>query len=188
MITPETFWRENASMQHITPAGVRWPEGIDVHARLRELLPSGSVMDFGCGDGRMTLAFQPERYHGVDINPHAVARCRELYPEYRFDLCEHRLPEANAALCYTVLLHVPDDTIEETVSRIATASRVIVVEILGRKWRNPRAPLVFNREREDYERLFDGARMHLRHTEEWPYNRYGGTRITLLDFRANAKA
>lgn len=178
----ERFWRENVGLRYLTPADARWPEGFNVHATLRDLVPSGVVLDFGCGDGRMTLAFPPERYVGVDINPHALATCRETYPLHRFEDAALALPAADVALCYTVLLHVPDEGLAATVARLAVAApRVLVVEILGRKWRSGgKSPPVFNRESADYARAFSG--MTLRSFSK-PYLRYGGVEITFMDFR-----
>jgi SAM-dependent methyltransferase len=175
------FWQENVALAHITPPNVRWPEGFDVIQTLRSEIPDGTVLDFGCGDGRMVGAFEPERYIGVDINAHAVTHCRKAFPEHRFELAGV-LPTADTALCYTVLLHVPDDEIKQTAVRLMQAAqRVLVVEILGRKWRGSGLPPVFQREAEEYEQAFSGMRLHS--TTARLYRRYGGVEITFLDFR-----
>lgn len=177
------FWRNNRSLAHITPPGARWAEGFDPIAVLREEIPSGSVLDFGCGDGRLAEAFPQDRYTGVDVNPHAVAFCRSKWPARRFLLAEGELPKADVALASVVLLHIPDANIVATGRRLlAAAPRVLVVEILGREWRGGRGhPACFNRSLEDYEAIFSGAK--LERLVARPYRRYGGVSITFMDFR-----
>jgi SAM-dependent methyltransferase len=176
------FWCENAELKHLTPPG-GGAEGFDVHEVLRGLIPSGTVLSFGCGDGRLAPAFSPERYHGVDINPHAIAQCWRT-SGYGFSLCgDGDLPQADTVLCYTVLLHIDDETIAQTVQRITKAApRTIVAEILGRRWRKPGEPQVFNRELEEYDRLFavcGRKRVSMKH---WPYLRYNGTFISFMEY------
>jgi SAM-dependent methyltransferase len=184
MGTAARWWRENAALEHLTPPGTRGAEGFDVHAALRDEIPSGTVLDFGCGDGRLAEAFGPERYLGVDINPHAIGYCQGKYRGWRFELAAAELPAADCALAYTVLLHVPDGELAATVRRLcAAAPRVLVAEILGRKWRGPGEPAVFNRDLDDYLLPFWRAGMALVAMRERPYARYGGVPITFMEFR-----
>jgi SAM-dependent methyltransferase len=186
--TASAFWRTNVELAHLTPSGARWAEGPGVARELIERMPRGTrVLDFGCGDGRLVPFFHPADYHGVDINPHAIAACRSAYPRYSFDLYTAQLAlAAQAALCYTVLLHVPDEELSEALARLTTAApRVLVVEILGRKWRSTGGvPATFNRSREDYSAAFGAHGFVLWDTVEFDYARYEpGTKITLLEYR-----
>jgi hypothetical protein len=56
---------------------------------------------------------------------------------------------------YTVLLHVPDDAVEEYLKSVTkNASKVLISEILGKSW----AKLwkyAFNRDEEEYDRLME---------------------------------
>lgn len=155
-----------------------------MHLALAEAIPAGRVLDFGCGDGRLAEAFEPGRYCGVDINPHAIAACRRNYPGRRFELAETELPLADCALAYAVLLHVPDEELAAVIDRLARAvPRVVVVEILGRHWRGTGLPMVFNRELHEYVAAFAVAEMALQRSIGRPYHRYGGATITFMDFR-----
>ena len=53
--------------------------------RARELL-RGSVLELGCGSGRLTqhLCELAERVHGVDVSAAMVAHCRASYPQAEF--------------------------------------------------------------------------------------------------------
>lgn len=178
------FWVRNTTLQHITPPGTRWPEGFDPIKVLREWAEEDDVLDFGCGDGRLTEAFTPQRYVGIDINLAAVWAARSAHPEHVFEHTGAVLPSADAVLCYTVLLHVADDEIQDTVRLIAAAARkrVLVAEILGRSWRKPGLPRVFNRERGDYEQVFHRCGLWLHRVTDRPYRRYGDVNFTFLEF------
>lgn len=93
------------------------------------------------------------------------------------------LPDADVTLCHTVLLHVPDDEIASTVARFASP-RVIVSEVMGRKWRRDGLPPVFNREAYEYADVFDEAGFRLAGVMTRPYPHYPNTDLTILDFRS----
>ncbi|MGM0927534.1 MAG: class I SAM-dependent methyltransferase [Pseudomonadota bacterium] len=145
-MNPADYWRGNAQLAHITPRGQRFPE-VGLFAALRQAC-TGSVFELGCGDGRLAPAFAPEAYVGMDINPAALARARQANPAHRFTT---DWQPADTVLAYTVLLHVPDDDLPALLARMAGYRRVVIGEILGRRWRTPGVPPVFNREREEYE-------------------------------------
>lgn len=176
----DAYWRQNKELAAITPEGVRFPEGFDVIETLREMFAGQSVVEFGCGDGRLTAAFDRETYVGVDINPHAILAARRNNPGYTFHL--DAFPRKRAALAYTVLLHIPDDAIASVVERLSDCCRVVVVEIMGRKWRRPGLPPVFNREPGEYETMFEHCGMRLGTKFDEPYKRYGGVNITFMSF------
>jgi SAM-dependent methyltransferase len=176
----DAFWRNNSALAHITPPGERWPEGDGLLERVAALMPEGRVLEFGCGDGRLAAAFPPERYAGADINQHALDRCRALYPGRTFVSADGQLPEADVCLAWTVLLHVPDESIGAVVARLMSFRRVVVGEILGRRWRGPNEPRVFNRELAEYANLFEP--MQLVAVDGIHCRRYNAT-LTVMDFR-----
>jgi SAM-dependent methyltransferase len=191
------FWR-NAQLFQINPGVTeQFPEGWDVREELRAIFGERHVSDIGCGYGRLCTAFRPDRYAGYDLNPAAIAAARARHPEYRFELMrdesDYRVEEA--ALLYTVLLHVHDDDIEAAVERLcARASFVVVAEIMSRSWREsgrPRpkgAPPVFNRDAEEYVALFAKRGFQMHEVLVAPYRRYPDTSITLLALERAAGA
>lgn len=143
-----TYWENNAELRHITPPGAPMPEVGLFEALQRACL--GSVFEFGCGYGRLAPAFRPDKYHGFDINPAALDEARKRNPGHTFG---DTWAPADTFLAYTVLLHVHDDEIADTLRRAATYKRVVIGEIMGRKWRRPGDPPVYNRETGEYAAL-----------------------------------
>lgn len=172
------FWRREG-LRHLTPAGKDNPEGWDVWGFLRELA-EGDVVEIGCGAGRLCRAFDPEEYLGTDVNKHAIEVARKRHPQYRFAPYERQ--SADTAILYTVLLHVSDDELGGLISGIR-ARRVVVAEIMGRRWRRPGNPPAFNREAEEYRQAFSRAGFVQSSREDRPYLHYQGTDITFLVFQ-----
>lgn len=169
------FWKREG-LQHLTPSGKNNPEGWDVWSFLGELA-RGSVLEVGCGLGRLCEAFDPNQYLGADINESALVRAREKHPGYTFETYHGQ--SADTALLYTVLLHISDDDLSGFVAGI-NADRVIVAEVMGREWRRSGNPPVFNRDLEDYIEAFAG--FECVETYAKPYAHYKATDITFLVF------
>lgn len=169
-MTREFWMREGLS--HITPANKTNPEGWDVWTLLGSLA-RGSVVEIGCGYGRLCTAFEPSHYLGTDINPAAIQQARKLHPAYTFE--PYTGQAADTALLYTVLLHIPDADLAGLIAGIS-ADRVIVAEVMGRHWRRAGNPPVFNREPEEYIEAFGGKHQRI----DKPYAHYPNTDITFL--------
>lgn len=144
--SPSEYWQNNNNLVHITPSGERFPE-INLFEALQKAV-KGSVFEFGCGDGRLSPAFNCEHYAGFDINPAALKAAQKANPLHKYVT---EWAAANTFLAYTVLLHVPDDEIESIINQAKrNYSRIVIGEIMGREWRRPGNPPVFNRNKEDY--------------------------------------
>lgn len=165
------YWRNNRALHHLTPRGERWPE-VGLESTLKDLCVE-PVMELGCGDGRLAGFFSAEGYVGFDINPHAVAAARNAHPEHTFTT--EGLRPGHTLLAHTVLLHIPDDEIEEMMAELALYPRVVIGEMMGRHWRRPGDPPVFNRDPEEYVAML-GREMVLHRV---PYPRYDEDLIVL---------
>lgn len=151
-LKPVDFWINNKNLSHLTPPGDRSPE-VDLEGALKKAI-KGSVLEFGCGDGRLSGYFSKNKYIGYDINPKAVERAKENNPGYKYiNLLEEFKKPKDTVLAYTVLLHIPDDEIQEVIELFKRFKKVVIGEITGRKWRRDGNPPVFNREIKDYEEL-----------------------------------
>ncbi|MBM3200901.1 MAG: class I SAM-dependent methyltransferase [Chlamydiae bacterium] len=167
------FWAEEG-LDHIIPKGYGdYPEGFDVVSFLRSWLSpfdQSDIVDLGCGYGRLCTAFSKERYKGLDINPNAVLMAKKLYPDYQFFELE-TYPKADLYLAYTVFLHLEDHEVESILQKVDT-SYFIVAEILGREWRRDGNPPVFNREFDEYLKIFHRYQFDLVEEKLKPYERY----------------
>jgi len=172
-LSPAEFWRGNARLRDITPKGERFPE-VGLFDALGRAC-TGSVFEFGCGDGRLAPAFPAERYAGFDINPSALAAAQMANPGYRYVT---EWAPADTWLAWTVLLHVPDDEVGGVLARATQYPRVVIGEVMGRKWRRPGDPPVFNREADEYVAMMGRP---LTETISVPYPRYRCD-LTLLVF------
>lgn len=151
-MNPTEYWTNNKELRHLHPVDNRYPEDGLFNA-LREAC-SGKVLEIGCGDGRLSPVFEPDKYIGQDINPHALNAARISNPDYCYSF---DWQGADTILAYTVLLHVPDVDIIKMLERMKGYKRIVIGEILGRKWRTAGEPPVFNRELFEYESVLGKA-------------------------------
>lgn len=92
----------------------------------------GSVIEFGCGDGRqLELADYPQ-YLGLDVSETAISLCRRAFrsdPTKRFSLIgEYDGSKADLALSLDVIYHlVEDDVYEEYMSMLFAGSNRYVI-------------------------------------------------------------
>lgn len=142
---PFEYWQNNIDLVHITPPDDRYPE-IGLEEALKRAC-NGTVCEFGCGDGRLSGIFDPDKYFGYDINKYALAAAKESNPEHKY---RNILSSADTILAYTVLLHIPDHEIEGVIDQFQYYDTIVIGEIMGRKWRRSGNPPVFNRELSEY--------------------------------------
>ena len=132
------------------------------------------MFEFGCGDGRLSPAFDPDLYVGYDINPTALAAARKANPAHRYIT---DWAPADTFLAHTVLLHVPDDELPAVIGRAQGYLRIVIGEVMGRSWRRPGNPPAFNREAAEYVEMVGREA----ETILVPYPRYGCD-LTMLVF------
>ena len=169
------FWKKEGH-KHIMPKiGGEFPEGWDVKSYLTELCDGKLVTEIGCGIGRLSPAFPPEHYIGIDVSPKVLEIAESKNKNYKYLLHNQgdSYPQADVRFVYTVLLHIDDDYISDFVENLCEGTeRVIVAEIMGRKWRGPGTVPVFNREAEEYYTLFEKCGFEKDYHNEKVYERY----------------
>ena len=104
-----------------------------------DLVPRApSVLEFGCGPGRVAALFPADGYLGVDLNPQAVELARRRNPRHAFREVDEleQLPRADLVLAHTVLLHVRDRDLPDVLDQLVAAARrtIVVVEIMDPAW------------------------------------------------------
>lgn len=92
-----------------------------------------SVIDWGCGDGQQLDLLTLPSYLGVDISPHAVARCLARHPGRAVMVWPAGGPQvdirADLSLSLDVIFHLVDDVDFEAYWRrlFASATRLVLV-------------------------------------------------------------
>ncbi len=195
-----SYWEQD-QFQNIIPQNVKlgqFPEGWNVRDYLGMTLTpyletaraQGQkdlrILEVGCGYGRLSSAFKPGDYLGVDVNKFAIDKARQINPEHSYQKVSFvdDYPQSALTYAFCVLLHIDDDTVSSVISKMCHASKIVVVaEILGRKWRRGGLPPVYNREQVDYEQLFQAQGYRLFRSSALPYLHYENTNITFLMFQ-----
>jgi SAM-dependent methyltransferase len=160
------LWRESGLL-NIKPLSVRYgeyPEGWDAVEELRRILMPfvrSSVLEVGCGYGRLCRAFPPDQYIGVDINPDAIARAKSMWPGYKFQVVDYldEYPKAGLVLFYTVMLHLADQDVRGFIEKFASQPEtecLVVAEIMVDKILDSN----FDANYETSDRLHSAPRAH----------------------------
>jgi SAM-dependent methyltransferase len=178
------FWH-NDGLRNIIPPSNEMPAGYDEVAflkRIRPALEADTVVEIGCGYGRMASAFPASRYRGLDVNPAAIEKARKHLAEYRFDVIDFDgpYPSADLYLAYTVFLHIDDKHIVTIARNLSSACRkLLIAEILDPNFRKaPSAVPNFVRSRADYETIFYSYRLDFELRR--PYAHYPGKDLSYL--------
>jgi hypothetical protein len=153
---------------------IEFPEGFDVTNKIRELSDEvgyKSVIDFGCGHGRMSQSFDPKEYLGIDVDPNSIEMARKKFSQYRFDHVKEEPYFADLYLAYNVFLHMSDQTLDLALKNIR-CKWLILVEMLGRNWRTNQMPPTYNRELSEYLSLLRSHDLILYKHVKQPYRKY----------------
>lgn len=86
-----------------------------------------SILDLGCGDGRVGSNFMCE-YTGVDVHEEQLAKLRRRYPEKNWVFADFSqelasLPSADIVLCKDVLHHWPNQMIRDFIRQLQKEAR-----------------------------------------------------------------
>jgi len=107
--TYDTIGKEfSASRQYI------WP---DLKPFLANVKPNSSVLDVGCGNGRLLMGLpRNTKYTGLDISKELLREAQKAHPEYKFieaditkDSAWKNLPQFDYIYSIAVLHHLPTE-------------------------------------------------------------------------------
>ena len=128
------WWDDDHSRSSISPTGDNHEMPYDIGSCCR-LLCGSSVVEIGCGNGRLAPYF--EDYLGLDVSPERVARAQHLHPDKRFELInfDDPYPHAQCYLFCHVLLHVPELELDGVLARVTgpknDITRVVIAEVMN---------------------------------------------------------
>jgi hypothetical protein len=196
--TPEeSFWIQEGVLHIIPDVGFEFPEGSDIESMLREAaMGHFPILEIGCGAGRIASLFQPAEYIGVDVNPVSLIQARTTLPNHYFRIFDqgYQYPEAPTVLFYNVLLYISDDNIRTVLGQASQSrKRLIIAELMNRRWHIKDTPPVFNRDPEDYILMMHKLGFHLSTFSKKEYEQYGkepcnvsrDSSLIILTFDAN---
>lgn len=104
---------------------------LDMTLLAAHLDPAATILDYGCGYGRLSVELQQAGYHniiGMDFSSAMVARARAACPGLRFEVAEGsslRLENhtVDAVLLFAVLTCIPSDDAQQAL--VAEITRVL---------------------------------------------------------------
>jgi len=169
------FW-EKDNLKNIKPTKDEFPEGFDPRVVLKELvkeLEFSSIIDFGCGYGRLCKAWDNQKYIGVDISDVAITEAKKRNPEYVFIF--YATPSADLYVAYTVFLHLSNKQLRKELKSIQT-KYFIIAEILGSEWSNNGKGIPPTYNRDDYSIMEEFGYKLVKEIKK-PYTRYIGSKI-----------
>jgi SAM-dependent methyltransferase len=176
------YWNTRAALHAVTPHGREDVEDVTFPSMLVELCGSGIVLDYGCGYGRLSTLFDPQKYIGVDWSPMMIMIAKFHNSDYTY-LLDHGqpLPIPNVMFMHTVLLHVPDHKLDALIDRFC-APRVIISEVMDRKYRDGglNDPPAYDRDESEYVELMQRRGYSLAATHRLPYPYMPETHLTML--------
>lgn len=70
--------------------------------RLMDIYKDQTILDVGCGYGRIAPIFEKEKYHGIDFSQNLIDLARQKNPEYLFEKADAY--EYNPTKSYGVVL------------------------------------------------------------------------------------
>jgi len=175
----KTFWEADKfrNIKPITKKFGEFPEGFDPRVVLKNMVSElhyKSIVELGCGYGRLCRAFSAAKYTGTDISDYAIKSAKEKNKDYWFQNYSH--PIADVYLAYTVFLHLTESQVRDELNQI-TCNHFIIAEILGREWANngkhsKKGVPTYNRNKEDYDKILLESGFTFIKEIKKPYMRY----------------
>lgn len=164
----QKYWKNNKKLRNIVSIRLRSivnRSNFSLTKNIKSIVGNSSILDFGCGYGRLTKNFDKKGYLGIDINPFGIQKARKSNPDYCF-LIDNKLPsnrKFDYILFYTVILHMSDLAIKNLnvdIKRIIIAESIVEKRLgrgeIGRKKKTPRKFPAYGRKLQQYLDIFPG--------------------------------
>lgn len=173
------YWTED-NLQNIIPLNQgEFPEGFNPGTIINEILNDkniNTIVDFGCGYGRLSRSFSPDKYIGIDLNPNAIKMAKENNPEYNYLEIDvnSEYPKCDAIFAHTVFLHNDNTTLKSILKRLENtgAKYIIISDVISKDWHNGFIPPTFYRDLNDYNSLMENIGFKFISETKKVYKRY----------------
>jgi SAM-dependent methyltransferase len=137
-----------------------------VAGAVAEMLPIGSVLDIGCGYGRVAQQFiiNGHRYTGIDVSPEAIARAESEHPTGKFICCDvlqwHPRQQYDIVAALYVFVHFVDDNawrsiVEKSLAWLAPNGVLVMADAFVEARQRPGQHVVA-RPLQEYAEIFAG--------------------------------
>ena len=149
-INKTEFWKERietAQKEHYSVyvcGEDMWKNINKVHETIieREIKPSETVLDAGCGYGRWCEIFDNNKYFGVDFSPDFIKKAQEKYPEYLFavkNLKDLQIKDKSFdwAICVSIKKMVVDNLGEEEWNLMLKELKRVARKVLVLEYEDP---------------------------------------------------
>lgn len=149
MYSEQNYWNNEYSLSHgsgLGSTGAMLDHKIEFLNKFFKDHNIKTVIDFGCGDGKLmkNLKIEDEDYIGIDISEVAVEICERIRPKAQF--IDIAFPEfepkfkADCCICIDVLFHIIDDIeLELTLKKIFEyATRFVILYTFNQERENER--------------------------------------------------
>jgi SAM-dependent methyltransferase len=143
----------------------------------RKIVNGESIIEIGCGNGRIAQGFASTQYKGYDVNPTVIAEAKKSFPDFSFNLYTpfDTIPSSDWVIVHTVLLHIADEDINKFLDVITLNSKnIIISEIMSREFRGDEdsVPPVFNRDTDEYIKMMLDKNFSLMEENSFYFDRY----------------
>lgn len=147
------------------------PQTFDPAATVKQLsdqLGYSSVIDLGCGHGRLSEAFAPEKYLGLDIDEKVLEIAKQQFSNYRFEPVGEQPKFADIYVAYSLFSSLTDFQAHEALKKVR-CKWLILGEQLKAEDKGPKLSRLYTRDLDDYIRLFRAHDFTLHKHVKKPY-------------------
>jgi trans-aconitate methyltransferase len=129
-----TYWRKRGPVYERDFRPERYREQEQVLAEVIDGLTFHTVLDVGCGFGRIgeiVMRLRPRAtYRGIDVSPEQLAAARRRIPSGIFTLGDARTLDPgrryDLVIASEILMHIPPSEVGNVVARLVAVSRRLV--------------------------------------------------------------